>query len=105
MTSVTEIVKLDPDTNQLIFMEPFKWISKTDDRFETSGASKILNNIRLQSDWTEERLSQEIENRKIILKWMSNKDLRGYRDVGRVVSDYHKYPDELLKKAREELKK
>ena len=105
MTSVAEIVKLDPDTNQLIFMEPFKWISKTDDRFDSSGASKILNNIRLQSDWTEERLSQELENRKLILKWMSKKELRGYRDVGRVVTDYSKYPDEMLKKAREELKK
>ena len=105
MTSVTEIVKLDPDTNQLIFMEPFKWISKTDDRFDSGGASKILNNIRLQNDWTEERLSQELENRKLILKWMSKKDLRGYKDFGRVVSDYSKYPDELLNKVKEELKK
>lgn len=105
MTSVTEIVKLDPDTNQLIFMEPFKWVSKTDDRFESSGASKILNNIKLQSDWSEEKLMQEIENRKLILEWMLKKDIREYKEVGRIVSDYSKYPEELLKKAREELKK
>jgi len=104
MTSVTEVVKLDPDTNQLIFMEPFKWISKTDDRFESSGASKILNNIKLQNDWSESRLDQELKNRKLILGWMLKKNIRDYKDVGRIVSDYHKYPELLLKKAREEKK-
>ena len=105
MTSVTEVIKLDPDTNQLIFMEPFKWVSKTDDRFENSGTSKILNTIRLQNDWTEEQLDQELKNRKLILEWMEKKNFRDYRDVGRIVSEYQKYPEELLQKAREEMKK
>ena len=105
MTSVTEIVKLDPDTNQLIFMEPFKWVSKTDDRFESSGSSKILNNIRLQNDWSEEQLEKELKNRKLILNWMLEKDIRDYREVGKIVNLYTKHPETLLKKAKEELKK
>jgi flagellar protein FlaI len=105
MTSVTEIVKIDPDTNQLIFMEPFRWCSKMDDRFESCGASKILNNIKLQNDWTDKQLDTEFENRKIILDWMAKEDIRDYRDVGRIVADYSKYPEEILKKAREEKKK
>lgn len=102
MTSVTEVIKLDPDTNQLIFMEPFTWVSKTDDRFESSGTSKILNNIKIQNDWTEEQLKKEISNRMIILEWMKKKNIREYKDVGRIVSDYQKYPEELLKQAKEE---
>ena len=105
MTSITEVIKLDPDTNQLIFMEPFKWVSKTDDRFENSGVSKILNNIRMQNNWSEEQLEQELENRKLIISWMIKSDIRDYRDVGRVVADYRKFPKELLEKARGELKK
>ena len=105
MTSVTEIVKLDPDTNQLIFMEPFRWISKTDDRFESSGASKILNNIKTANDWTDEKMSEELENRKTVLKWMLEKNIRDYRDVGRIVADYAKFPEELMKKVEEEMKK
>lgn len=105
ITSVTEVIKLDPDTNQLIFMEPFSWVSKTDDRFESSGTSKILNNIRLQNDWTEEQLRKELEKRKLMLEWMRKKDIRNYKDVGKIISDYHKYPDVLLKKAGEEMKK
>lgn len=105
MTSVTEIVKLDPDTNQLIFMEPFRWVSKTDDRFNISGSSKILNNIRLQNDWSEEKLEEEMENRKLILKWMFEKNIRDYREVGKLVNLYTKNPQTLIKRAKEELKK
>jgi len=105
MTSVTEVIKLDPDTNQLIFMEPFSWVSKTDDRFESTGTSKIMNAIKTQNDWTDEQLKKELANRKIILEWMDKKNMRTYKEVGRVVSDYHKYPDVVLKKAMEELKK
>jgi len=104
MTSVTEVIKLDPDTNQLIFMEPFSWVSKTDDRFESTGTSKIMNALKAQNDWTDEHLKKELVNRKTILEWMDKKNLRTYQEVGRVVSDYHKYPDVILKKAMEELK-
>lgn len=105
MTSVTEIVKLDPDTNQLIFMEPFRWVSKTDDRFENTGASKILNQIRIQNDWSESQMEKELENRKKILNWMLENDLRDYKDFGRIVADYSKYPDKLLEKVKEAKKK
>jgi len=105
MTSVTEIVKLDPDTNQLIFMEPFKWVSKTDDRFESGSASKILNNIRLQNDWTEERLTQEIKNRILVLNWMLKKEIKDYREVGKIVSEYSKKPEKIIQRAKEDLNK
>ncbi len=103
MTSVTEVIKLDPDTNQLIFMEPFRWVSKTDDRFESSGGSKILNTIRIQNDWTEEQLQQELENRKTVLRWMIETNRRDYREVGRIVAEYEKHPERVLEKARREL--
>ena len=105
MTSVTEIIKLDPDTNQLIFMEPFKWISKTDDRFESGGSSKIVNNIKLQNNWDEKQLKDELENRKTILKWMVETNIRDYKEVGRLVSEYRKHPKALLEMARREMKK
>jgi len=104
-TSVTEIIKLDSDTNQLIFMEPFRWISKTDDRFESSGSSKILNNIKLQNGWDEKQLKSELENRKTILQWMIDTNIRDYKEVGRIVSEYHKHPKALLERAHMETEK
>jgi flagellar protein FlaI len=103
MTSVTEVIKLDPETNQLIFMEPFHWVSKTDDRFEQGGGSKILNVIRLQNNWSENDLDQELENRKTVLQWMIRKNKRDFREVGRIVAEYERHPQDLLEKAKEEL--
>jgi len=104
MTSVTEIIKLDSDTNQLIFMAPFTWVSKTDDRFENTRTSKILNKIKQQNDWTDEQLEEELDNRILILQWMMQKKELSFQEFGRIISDYQKFPDEVLKKVRGELK-
>jgi len=105
MTSVTEIIKLDSDTNQLIFMAPFTWVSKTDDRFESSKSSKILNSIKQRNDWTDEQLQEELSNRMLVLEWMKKKNIRSYQEFGRVVADYQKYPEEVLKKVKKEMKR
>ena len=103
MTSITEIIKLDGDTNQLIFMAPFTWVSKTDDRFESSGTSKILNKIKQQNDWTDEQLEEELENRILILQWMIKKNVCSFQEFGRIIADYQKFPEEVLKKVRDEI--
>ncbi|MBU1940551.1 MAG: type II/IV secretion system ATPase subunit [Candidatus Thermoplasmatota archaeon] len=103
MTSVTEIIKLDSDTNQLIFMAPFQWVSKTDDRFDSSHTSKILNRIKQQNDWNDDQLDEEIQNRMLILQWMQEKDIRSYQEFGRVVAEYSKYPDQVINRAKKEL--
>ena len=104
MTSVTEIIKLDSDTNQLIFMAPFTWVSKTDDRFESSRTSKILNKIKQQNDWSDDQLEEELENRMLVLRWMIKKKVRSYQEFGRIIADYQKFPDEVLKKVKKEMK-
>lgn len=103
MTSVTEIIKLDSDTNQLIFMAPFTWISKLDDRFEASGSSKILNNLKLRNDWTDEQLQEEMKNRILVLEWMKKKNIRGYKEFGSIIAEYRKFPGRVLEIARKEL--
>jgi len=104
MTSVTEIIKLDSDTNQLIFMAPFTWVSKTDDRFESSRVSKILNKIQQQNNWSDDQLEEELENRMLVLRWMIKKKVSSYQKFGRIIADYQKFPDEVLKKVKKEMK-
>lgn len=103
MTSVTEIIKLDTDTNQLIFMAPYTWVSKTDDRFDSAGSSKILNRIKQQNDWTDERLMQELNNRIIVLEWMRKKKVKSYKKFGSIIAEYKKFPEKVLELAQREL--
>ena len=103
VTNVTEIIKLDPGTNRLVTITPFNWVSEIEDRFENNGGSRILYKIKMQYGWTDARLKQELENRKKVLVWMMEKNLRSYKDVGRIVSDYTKNPQAVLKKVKEDL--
>ncbi|MEM0466620.1 MAG: type II/IV secretion system ATPase subunit [Candidatus Thermoplasmatota archaeon] len=104
MTSVTEIIKLDSDTNQLIFMAPFTWVSKTDDRFECSRTSKVLNTIKQQNDWTDEQLEEELDRRKLILEWMVKKDIRDYKKFGEIIALYRKFPERVLEQVYKDMK-
>jgi flagellar protein FlaI len=104
MTSVTEIIKLDSDTNQLIFMAPFTWVSQTDDRFESSKASKILNRIKQENGWTDTQLEQELQNRMLVLEWMRKNNMRTYQEVGQIVAEYDKNPKAVLERVKKETK-
>ena len=98
VTNVTEIIKLDPETNRLVTVSPFYWISEVEDRFRNTGGSKILNRIKLQNMWSDEKLEQELQNRIRILEWMRKNKIRSYTEVGKIISEYHNNPEELLKK-------
>jgi len=102
VTNVTEIIKLDPETNRLVTMTPFRWVSEIDDRFETNGGSSILSKIKIQNGWSDDKLHQELNNRMVVLEWMKRKNLRSYEDVGRIVSEYRKDPKSVLRRVRED---
>ena len=99
VTNVTEIVKLDAESNRLVTISPFRWVSEVDDRFETNGGSesKIQYKSRVQNGWSKKRFSQELQNRIKILEWMRQNNLRSYKQVGKIVSNYKKDPDMVLR--------
>jgi len=105
MTSVTEIIKLDSDTNQLIFMAPFTWVAPTDDRWDSSRSSKILNRIKQEKGWSDQHLDKEIENRMLVLEWMQKNNLRSYMEVGKTIAEYSKNPQGILERIIKEKKK
>jgi len=102
VTNVNEIIKLDPESNRLVTMTPFSWVSERDDRFEYSGGSSMFDKIKLQRGWDDEQLHQELSNRMIILEWMKRRNLRSYEQVGKIVSEYRKNPESVLKKVKED---
>ena len=64
VTNVTEIVKLDAESNRLVTITPYHWVSEVDDRFENNGGSesKIQYKARVQNGWSKKRFNQEIQN-------------------------------------------
>ncbi|MCK5258848.1 MAG: type II/IV secretion system ATPase subunit, partial [Thermoplasmatales archaeon] len=102
VTNVNEIIKLDPESNRLVTMTPFSWVSERDDRFEYSGGSSMFDKIKIQRGWNDEQLHQELSNRMVILEWMNRRNLRSYEQVGKIVSEYRKNPESVLQKVKED---
>ena len=100
--SITEIVGLDPETNEIITNNAYTW-NPADDSFNYSGHSYIYEKIATIKGWTQRRMELEVKRRGKILQYMEKLGVRYYRDVARVVSAYYKNPEEVLKRVNEVL--
>ncbi|MBU0497778.1 MAG: type II/IV secretion system ATPase subunit [Candidatus Thermoplasmatota archaeon] len=96
ITTVMEILRLDSGTNRLITFTPFSWIFEGNDEFKHDEGSRILSRIKNQNGWSDTQLDEEIEQRKNVLRWMLNHNIRSYQEVTRIIADFHKNPAKIL---------
>jgi hypothetical protein len=45
---------------------------------------------------TPDSIYEEVKNRMRVLDWMKSKNIRDYRNVGRVIHEYYQNPSKLL---------
>ncbi len=101
--ALTEIVTLDPETNEIITNNAYTW-NPADDSFNFSGHSYVYEKIATIKGWSQRRMELEVKRRERILKYMEKLGVRYYRDVARIVSAYYKNPEEVIKRVDEVLK-
>lgn len=97
-----EIVGLDPHTKELLTNAVFNWNPATD-QFEYSGVSYVLERIMQERNWTSERMREEWERRKDIIRWLIKRDVRDFRQVAKVIVAYYKEPDNVMNYVRQDL--
>jgi archaeal flagellar protein FlaI len=105
--SLTEIVGLDPETNELITNSVYSW-NPSDDTFLYSGHSYIYERVALMKNWSMKEMEREVRNRVEMLDYMMIRDSQAtrqhpftHRDVGQMVAFYYKEPAKALAEARE----
>ncbi|KYK23224.1 hypothetical protein AYK24_07750 [Thermoplasmatales archaeon SG8-52-4] len=101
---IIEIIDIDPTTKEILTNEVFRW-DPVEDRFVYSGKSYILERIRAEKDMTREEMTNEIKNRKLIVEWMNKNNVREFRDVSKLVSQYTESPEETLEMVKKGDKK
>jgi flagellar protein FlaI len=109
--SLTEIVGLDPETNELITNSVYSW-NPADDTFLYSGHSYIYEHVALMKNLSMKEMEREVRNRVELLDYMVAKDAQAtrqkpytHRDVGQLVAYYYKEPQKALAEARAELQR
>lgn len=99
---LTEIVGLDPETNELITNTAYSW-NPADDTFNYSGHSYIYEKVQAQKNWSMRDVEREVKRRMDLVIYMRKIEVSNYRDVSRIISAYYKDPEKVLIKAKEEL--
>jgi flagellar protein FlaI len=101
---LTEIVGLDPETNELITNTAYSW-NPADDTFNYSGHSYVYEKVQAQKNWSLREVEREVKRRIDLIQYMRKIGVSNYLDVSRVISAYYKDPEKVIKKAKEELAK
>jgi archaeal flagellar protein FlaI len=107
--SLTEIVGLDPETNELITNSVYSW-NPADDTFLFSGHSYVYERVAIMKNWTMKEMEREVRNRVEVLEYLKWKEAQAsrqkpftHREVGRVVSFYYKEPEKAVAELRGEM--
>jgi len=56
----------------------------------------VLEKIMADKGISESSAWEELHRRARILRWMRAKDMRYYKDVGKILQKYYKHPAEIL---------
>ncbi len=100
--SLTEIVGIDPETNELITNSVYTW-NPADDTFNYSGHSYVYEKVRMARNWTPREMEREIKRRVDILEYMKKVSIDNHRKVATIISAYYKDPEKVMKEVRAKL--
>jgi flagellar protein FlaI len=93
--SLTEIVGIDPDNNELISNTVYNW-NPADDTFNYSGHSYIYEQIAVTKGWSQREMMREVKRRTRLLLYLRSKNV-SYKNVAKYVSAYYKDPEKVMK--------
>lgn len=93
--SLTEVVGIDPDNNELITNSVYVW-NPADDTFNYSGHSYIYEQIAVTKGWSPREMMREVKRRTRLLQYLRSKNV-SYKNVAKYVSAYYKDPDKVMK--------
>ena len=94
----SEIVGLDPRSGEILTNEVYRWNS-TQDTFDYTGRSYIMEKIAEKKGISIEEANEEIQRRAKVFDWMRRKNIRDYRDVSNIIRSYTEDPVSFLNEA------
>jgi flagellar protein FlaI len=97
--NMTEIIGLDPRTNEFILNDAYTY-SAADDAYRYSGRTYALEKIAATKNLSADATKSELADRKLLLEWMLRKNIRKYRQVSEIVGKYYTDKQTLMNEVR-----
>ncbi len=98
MKGYRRIVSVDEVADYEDYRNIFKW-KAAEDNFKSSPSNGImLPNIEEKRGYSREELLEEIEHRENVLRWMRQRNIRSYKNVAAIITEYYSRPKEFYKR-------
>ncbi|MDH5437293.1 MAG: type II/IV secretion system ATPase subunit [Candidatus Bathyarchaeota archaeon] len=92
ITSVDEIADYEK------YQKVFEWEPASDNFSSSLSRSLLLSDMSKRLGVSQHDLTEEMERRKNVLGWMRRRNIRSYRDVAQVITEYYSRPKEFYEK-------
>ncbi|MBS3054967.1 MAG: type II/IV secretion system ATPase subunit [Candidatus Aenigmarchaeota archaeon] len=92
---VVEIESVDPKTNEIKMRTVFRWNPEKDTYEKVEDSIKIPKIVAAKGGVMEDA-TREIEARKKILEWFTQRQIKDYKEVTKLINLYYKEPKKLM---------
>jgi len=85
----------------------FEWDPVTDTHVMSKGGLESSEKLKIISKDTGtpmQELIEEIRRREVVLRWLQKKDIRNFKELGRIFEKYHERPKEFYAEILQEVK-
>jgi archaeal flagellar protein FlaI len=102
LKQVLEIVGFEPETNELITNTVYEWDPATD-KFVFKGHSFLFDKIMEFKNYTTDDMDNELQRRVSVIKYLVDHKTNDYRQLWRMISQYYKDPQEVMRRIAPEV--
>jgi len=81
----------------------FRWIASEDLITELAKSYRAINDIKLYSGMSDDDIARDMADKKKVLKWLVKNKVKDIHEVGRIVSEYYRNREGLIKTISKEL--
>lgn len=92
------VVSIDEVADYEKYSNTFKWRPVTDDFSNSVFSGIMLPKICETLGHTEDEMTEELERRKNVLHWMRERNIRSYKDVADILTEYYSRPKEFYER-------
>lgn len=93
---VHEVQKVMGESKSARTNKEFSWVAK-DDSHHQRGEPLMFDQISTDYGVSKQKLHEEMENRKKVLEWLQEKGVKNFQKVSKIIAEYYKNRDEILK--------
>lgn len=99
---ITELVAVDPDSNEMVTNKAYTW-NPADDSFNYSGHSYVYDKVAEQKNWSSREMEREVKRRKMVLDYMNKNDINDYQEFAGIISNYYRNKEQIMDMVKEDL--